>query len=138
MSPACFNEVAGMTAKTRKFDMSDVNERLEATTKQLGQRLLLMAAIPVAMISLASVMSSNKSGTFSSTSKASGSAAMSSELPDDDNGWGHSAKGSRSSADEARVRAAAARKQRGYDSDAERTRDGIKVYDAHEDGGWGN
>jgi hypothetical protein len=118
--------------------MSDVNDRLEATAKQLGQRLLLIAAMPVAMISFGSVMSSNKSGTFSSTSKATNSAMMSDDLPDDDNGWGSSTKGKRSSADEARVRAAAARKQRAYDSNGERTRDEIKVYDAHEDGGWGN
>lgn len=118
--------------------MTDVNNRIEATARQLVQRLLLIAAIPVALVSFGSVMSSNKSNTFSSESKASRSAMATSELPDDDNGWGHSAKGSRSSADEARVRAANARKQRSYDSNGERTRDGVKVYDAHEDGGWGN
>jgi hypothetical protein len=81
-------------------------------------------------------MSSNKSNTFSSTSKSTKSAVMSDELPDDESGWGNSTKGKGSSSEAARARAEAARRERGYDG--ERTRDGIKVYDSHEDGGWGN
>lgn len=118
--------------------MNVVGDMLRGIGNRLVQRLIVIAVLAVVLRGIGFFGSASDDGTFRSESRSVQPAALV-DLPEEDEGWGSSAKaGGSSSSALARARAAEAERRRLKGYEGRTSHNGIPTYDPAEDGGWGS